>query len=270
MYFWDFTYNTPAENLAADEALLQSAESAALTWLSLHDQLTARKSYTTETLRLWESPRPCVVLGASSKFASEARLSACIANGVPILRRPSGGAAIVAGPGCLMYAVVLSTLCRPELQSIPVAHQYVLGRVAAACDAALAARTGGQELPSGGVAPSTVKIEGISDLTLVGKKFSGNSLRCRRTHLLYHGTLLYDFDLAQIARYLGEPPRTPDYRAGRAHGEFVTNLPTNRAALTAALRRAFAAETELANPPLGLIEELAQEKYSQASWTERL
>ena len=28
-------------------------------------------------------------------------------------------------------------------------------------------------------------------------KFSGNSLRVRRTHLLYHGTLLYDFSLGR-------------------------------------------------------------------------
>ena len=30
------------------------------------------------------------------------------------------------------------------------------------------------------------------------RKFSGNSLRVKRTHLLYHGTLLYAFDLALI------------------------------------------------------------------------
>ncbi len=35
--------------------------------------------------------------------------------GIPVLRRASGGAAIVIGPGCLMYALVLSYELRPSL-----------------------------------------------------------------------------------------------------------------------------------------------------------
>ena len=46
-----------------------------------------------------------------------------------------------------------------------------------------------------------------SDLVLGDLKFSGNSARCRRRWLLYHGTLLYDFPLALVARCLKMPPR---------------------------------------------------------------
>ncbi len=35
------------------------------------------------------------------------------------------------GPGCLMYAVVLSLRTRPELRLIDQAHRFVLGRIAA-------------------------------------------------------------------------------------------------------------------------------------------
>ena len=96
----DLTLPTPAENLALDEALLDEAEGAV---------------QSRETLRLWEPGDPMVVVGRSSKIADEVRVEVCHARGIPILRRSSGGSAIVAGPGCLMYALVLNLEERPAL-----------------------------------------------------------------------------------------------------------------------------------------------------------
>ena len=73
-----------------------------------------------------------VVVGRSSRVAAEVRLDACRELGIPVLRRPSGGAAVVAGPGCLMYALVLSYRLRPELRVVAAAHRWVLGTLAAA------------------------------------------------------------------------------------------------------------------------------------------
>jgi len=56
------------------------------------------------------------------------------------------------------------------------------------------------------------------------KKFSGNAQHRRRNHILHHGTILYDFDLSLIEKYLPLPPQIPDYRRGRRHIEFVTNI----------------------------------------------
>ena len=82
MRYLDLTLPTAAENLALDEALLEEAEAA---------------GGPTEMLRLWESPQPLVVVGRSSRIDAEVRVDACRASGIPILRRASGGAAIVAG-----------------------------------------------------------------------------------------------------------------------------------------------------------------------------
>ena len=169
MRYLDLTLPTAAENLALDEALLEEAESAAAP---------------TETLRLWESPQPLVVVGRSSRIDAEVRVDACRASGIPILRRASGGAAVVAGPGCLMYALVLSYRLQPRLRVLSQAHHYVLDTLAAALEP---------------LAPG-VQCRGTSDLALGTRKFSGNSARCRRDHLLYHGTLLYDFPLELIDR----------------------------------------------------------------------
>jgi len=102
---------------ALDEALLEEAEATAAP---------------TETLRLWESPQPLVVIGRSSRIDAEVRVDVCRASGIPILRRVSGGAAVVAGPGCLMYALVLSYRLRPHLRMLSQAHRHVLNMLASA------------------------------------------------------------------------------------------------------------------------------------------
>ena len=97
MNFLHLTLPTAAE-ICAHEALLEEAELA---------------GQPLERLRLWESPQAMVVVGRSSRVGDEVRVDVCRAQ-VPVLRRVSGGATIVAGPGCLMYAVVLSYQLRPQ------------------------------------------------------------------------------------------------------------------------------------------------------------
>ncbi len=216
MRYLDLTLPSPAENLALDEALLDEAEAA---------------DAPLETLRFWEAAKPAVVLGRSSRVAVEVRGETCREEGVPVLRRVSGGAAIVAGPGCLMYSLVLSLRLRPHLRNIDRAHAHVLDTIVAALAEAV---------------PEIAR-RGTSDLAIGDLKFSGNSVRCRRDSLLYHGTLLYDFPLDQIERFLAMPPRQPDYRQKRAHEAFVTNLPLSAEAIRDALRSAWHAPEPCAN-----------------------
>jgi lipoate---protein ligase len=232
----NLTLPTAAENLALDEALLEEAEAGGAP---------------TETLRLWEPPQPMVVVGRSSRIEAEVRLAVCRELEIPVLRRTSGGAAIVAGPGCLMYALVLSYQVRPQLRILNQAHRWVLGTLAAAL---------------GDLTPG-VECRGTSDLALGGRKFSGNSARCRRSHFLYHGTLLYDFPLPLIERCLTIPPRMPDYRDGRPHEGFVTNLGLRPGAIRQALVAAFDAGRSCAAWPAQRTAQLVAEKYSRPEWS---
>jgi lipoate-protein ligase A len=231
----DLTCADPVQNLALDEALLDVAEEGLAPG---------------EILRLWEPTAPLVVVGRSSQVAGEVRLDECQRRGIPVLRRASGGAAIVAGPGCLMYAVVLSYARHPELRMLDQAHQYVLRRIAAG-------------LSTLGI---VADICGTSDLAVGGRKFSGNSLRCKREHFLYHGTLLYDFDLSLISSLLGVPPRVPDYRENRPHEEFVTNLKASREALVNSLTQAFGATDVITAWPADRTKRLVEERYGRDSW----
>jgi lipoate-protein ligase A len=238
MHYLDLTLPTPAENLALDEALLDEAEAA---------------GSPRETLRFWESARPLLVIGRSSKLEVEVDEGACRELHVPVLRRISGGAAVVAGPGCLMYSLVLSYRLRPGLRAIDEAHRTVLNTISTALD----------RLTPG------VKCRGTSDLCLGECKVSGNSVRAKRAHLLYHGTLLYNFPLELIGRCLRMPPRQPAYRAARPHETFVTNLPTDAASIRSALRAAWQAEQCRMAWPVEETARLVARKYGRPEWNER-
>jgi len=69
-----------------------------------------------------------------------------------------------------------------------------------------------------------VEERGISDLAVAGRKILGSSLYRRRLLLFYQASLLVESDLGLLERYLRFPSRVPDYRQGRGHAEFCTNL----------------------------------------------
>ena len=241
MYHLKLTLETPAENLALDEALLDAAAGGELPG---------------DVLRLWESPQPFVVLGRSSP-REEAHAAACQADGIPILRRCSGGASVVAGPGCLMYALVLDRRRHGLTAGVDQAHRFVLNRNL-------------QALRS---LAGNIACHGTSDLAFTegtnptaARKFSGNSLRLRRDHLLYHGTILYDFPLERLTRWLATPRRMPQYRAERSHEAFVCNFPAGAEAISGAFVKGWNADKPLANWPQQRTNELVHTRYSIIEW----
>jgi lipoate-protein ligase A len=237
LLFLDRTLPSAAANLALDEALLLQAEAGG----------------GPEVLRVWESPGRAVVLGAGCRLAEEVAEECCAADEVPILRRSSGGGTVLLGPGCLCYTLVLALEREPALREIRPSYRYILGRLAQAL---------GEGIPG-------IEAAGISDLAVTGRKVSGTAQQRKRSFLLHHGTLLYNFDLALIPRYLREPPRSPDYRAGRDHLAFVQNLPLDGTAIKHRLRQAWGANAELASWPAVEVERLMAEKYLLAGWTRR-
>lgn len=236
MHHLDLTLPSLAENLALDEALLLDAEAGGL-----------------EVMRLWQWPHHAVVLGAGGKLADDVAEAACQADGVPIARRSSGGGTVLLGPGCLLFSLILRFDRAPALSDLHASYRFILGRIATAL------------APFAG----PVELQGISDLAIAGRKFSGNSQQRKRTHLLHHGTLLHQFDFAAVQRYLKHPPRQPAYRAGRGHVEFLANLPTGAEALTAALRSAWQADNEMATWPADVVKGLCEEKYTRGEWIRR-
>ena len=232
----DLTLEDAWLNLAVDEALLDEAEQGG-----------------DEVIRFWRFVQPVVVMGRGSKASEEVDVAYCNNHQIPILRRCSGGASIVAGPDCWMYSVVLDLELRPELRCVDSAHQFVMGQLARAL------RSQHQE----------IELEGICDLTVGHKKFSGNSLRIARNHLIYHGTVLEKVDLVGVSKCLKTAPRQPDYRKGREHDEFITSISVDARILSEALASNYGALQSRNEWPESHAIKLRDTKYATDAWTFR-
>jgi lipoate-protein ligase A len=245
---------TVEENLALDEALLELA----------HEGLSQATC-----VRTWMAAEPAVVLGSSSRIDEEIDPRACAAAGVRVVRRPSGGATVVLGPGCLMWSVIT-----PYAEGVPpieAIHAAMLEPLAAAINDALP-----KPGTPGAAGSRRVSRRGTSDLAVFTdcdmseRKVSGNALRVRRHGVLYHGTLLDRFDLGLVGTVLRHPPREPDYRSQRPHGEFLANLGLGREPLEQIVRAAFHATLTYGEWPRDRVARLVAERYGTSEWTGRL
>ena len=86
-----------------------------------------------------------------------------------------------------MFSLVLAYDRHPGLTDLHASYTFILNRVGEA--------VGGEA--------AGVRLEGICDLALGDRKFSGNAQQRKRDHLLHHGTLLFAFD-ADMVRALPE------------------------------------------------------------------
>jgi lipoate-protein ligase A len=113
-----------------------------------------------------------------------------------------------------------------------------------------------------------VRVQGHTDLSLGGLKFSGNAQRRKRHALIFHGTFLLGLDLSLMEKFLPMPSRQPDYREDRPHRLFLTNLPVPAETVKDALRQLWSATTTLEVVPD--CQRLITEKYSRDDWTLKL
>ncbi len=235
MKYIDLTLPAPEENLACDEALLDLCE----------------EGWDGEILRFWEPRGHFVVVGYANKTAAEVNLTFCRENGIPVLRRCSGGGTVLQGPGCLNYSLILEITESGPLRGIAGANAFILNRQRAAL---------------GPLLDAPVEILGHTDLAVGSLKFSGNAQRRKRKFLLFHGVFLLQFDILLIGKALRMPSKQPDYRRNRPHTEFLTNLNLPSAVLKSALQKAWSAKTPLPNIPSEKIGELTRQKYATEEW----
>jgi lipoate---protein ligase len=243
----DLTLPSPAENLACEEALLDACD----------------ENGGEEVLRFWETPETFAVVGYANKVATEVNVTACVAKGIPIFRRCSGGGTFLQGRGFLNYALVLRITEDGPCRAITSANQFIMEKNRAAIEALfLKSEIGNRK--------SEILASGHTDLALNGRKFSGNSQRRKKSFLLFHGTFLLNFDLAVVSEYLRMPSLQPDYRTSRSHDDFLTNLNLAAGQVKAALKKAWGATEESWDYPKLETQKLATQKYSTDEWNLKL
>jgi lipoate-protein ligase A len=233
----DLTLPTPAENLACDEVLLELCETGEAG----------------ELLRFWEPQQSFVVVGYGNKISTEANLPFCQQNGIPVLRRCTGGGAVLQAPGVLNYCLILRAEVSP-CQTITATNQFVLKRLQSAMSTFL---------------KKPAEVRGQSDLALAGLKFCGNSQRRKKRFLIFHGSFLLYLDFALVERTLPMPSKQPDYRLNRSHSEFLLNLEVPASQVKEALRKAWDAQAQMPEVPSKQIAALVDEKYSRREWNHK-
>ncbi len=157
-------------------------------------------------VRVYRYPETAAVLGRGGRPDVELDLDALAADGIPVLRRRGGGCAVVLDPGNLVVTV---TLPLPGVGRVTSSFDAISRWLIAALDAC--------DVPG-------VERKGVSDLVLDDRKIGGSCIYRTKGLLHYATTLLVDPDLDLMERYLAHPPREPEYRHGRRHGDFVTTL----------------------------------------------
>jgi len=248
MLLLDHTFPTPAENLACDEALLDFFEERGGSGV----------------LRFWEPQNYFVVVGYGNQVEKEVDVAACRAEGIPILRRCSGGGTVLQGPGCLNYSLVAKIEENGHLSSITSANRFIMERNREAISTEIRSR-----MPE-----ARAEICGCTDLALVSRhsslvtsrKFSGNAQRRKKNYVLFHGTFLLNFDMPLIARFLRMPSKEPDYRKGRSHTDFLANLGLPADAVKTSLQKIWGAVGGMENVPEEAIALLARDKYVTKEW----
>ncbi len=209
MLIKDISLESPEDNVLFDEALFVLAE----------------KHAGGEVLRFWESSKVFVVLGRIGQLEAEVNIPAVKKDGISVLRRTSGGGTVVQGQGCLNYTLILDKKRDPAIGDLRRSYAWISDKVIAC-------------LRSQGI---EAVFRPTSDMAVSDgeKKFSGNAQRRGKNFILHHGTILYDFDLKLIPRYLQMPKDIPEYRRHRSHSDFVANIAIDLRSFKLDLARTF-------------------------------
>ena len=268
---WRLIKNSPAKgawNMAVDQAILESVYTG--------DSMP--------TLRLYAWEPACLSLGHVQPYA-EVDTEALKENGWDIVRRPTGGRAILHVDE-LTYAVIAP-------QSEPRVKGGVLQSYLRLSQALLRA------LQILGLAPEANEKSAVSDpkqpnpvcfeapsnyeITVNGKKLVGSAQARRKEGILQHGTLPLHGDLTRVIAALKFKDDADRERASQrllAHATTVESVlgaaPTWQQA-SEAFAKAFADVLNLTLVPAHLstrelerAAELVEEKYANPKWTERI
>ena len=262
---WRLLVDVPAggaRNMAVDEVLLDGVAAGT----------------TPPTLRFYEWTPPCLSLGYFQPL-DVVDLDGCRALGVEVVRRPTGGRAILHDHE-LTYSVALpaSVLGHdggvlPSYYRLSLALQDGLRRLGVPATLAPESVASG----SGIHGPVCFDRPSAHEILVHGRKLVGSAQMRRGGGLLQHGSILIEPRLDNLMACL----RLPEGAGSRGIEDGVAGLAelgvTRPAQVAAAIADAFAAGfgVGLVEAPLRPEEEeavgaLARSKYRSAAWTERL
>jgi len=220
----------PYFNLAAEEYLLDTESD--------------------DVFMLWQN-RASVIIGRNQNAYAEINRSFVEKNGIPVVRRLTGGGAVFHDLGNLCFTFITSREKCPEMDF----SRFCLPIV--------------ESLRSLGI---PAELSGRNDMTVNGRKFSGNAETVYHDKVLHHGTILLSSDLSQLEGALRvdvEKMRSKGIKSVRSRvcnlSEYLPSLTVDglKQHLEASLGEAV---MSLTPSQIESIESLAKEKYASWEW----
>ncbi|MBA4380279.1 MAG: hypothetical protein C0393_06335, partial [Anaerolinea sp.] len=227
---------------------------------------------------------PCLSLGYAQPFSDIDR-PRLLARGWDVLRRPTGGRAILHSDE-LTYSVV----ARPGEPRLAGTLLESYNRLAQALLAALQSLGLPVEIQEHAALPAAqntnpvcFEVPSTYEITVGGKKLVGSAQARRKEGVLQHGSLPLNGDLTRILQVLAFPSEAARLRAAErllAHATTVESAlgrPVSWAEAAQAFISAFGDTLDLDLQPRHLtpaeesrVEELVKNKYAHPEWTQRV
>jgi lipoate-protein ligase A len=180
-----------------------------------------------QTVRVYAWVRPTVSVGYSQEASTEVDRAACERAGVDVVKRPTGGRAVLHA-GELTYSVSGISgeppLGRTIMESYrAIAAALVAGLEVLGVDADLVQLSTEPTGASGGPSPPCFVSAGRFEIAVEGRKLVGSAQRRIENAVLQHGSLLLDASHVELADLL----RTADNRLRRRVRQSLSEKTTN-------------------------------------------
>lgn len=214
------------------------------------------------TFRLYGWRPPAVSIGYFQSLREEVDLVACSRSGVDIVRRITGGGAVYHDDE-VTYSAIVPHGWKSIPESIPESYKFLCGGII-------------RGLRKLGV---DAHFQGLNDITVEGRKVSGNAQTRRLGVILQHGTVLIGVRPERMFSLLRVPSEKVRKKLIRSAQERVTCLkellPASLgfgevvSALASGFEKSLGIEFErsdLSEKELDQAKELARKKYASEDW----
>ena len=196
---------------------------------------------------------PAVIVGTNQNAIEEVNLSFTNANDIKVVRRLTGGGTVYHDKGNLCYTVIAPFDCEKDNYKAFTAPVI-------------------KYLNSLGV---KAEFSGRNDITVDGRKISGNAQTVYKNRIMHHGTLLFDTDMSVLGKALNPSKlkiESKGIKSVRARVVNISDLMQDKMTIDEfklGLKKVFlkdCEEYEFTKEDIQKINKLVEEKYSRYEW----